>query len=353
MRILIISNMYPSNNCPYYGSFVENIKKELEKKDIEIELAVIKGKSKNKLEKFFKYVKFFLEVITKVRRSDYDLIYVHYILHSLIPLLFVKIKKPLVLHAHGSDVFVNNKIGAIIQKFNSSLIKKSSLIIVPSLYFKEVIKKKFNIKESKIFISPSGGIDTKVFKPMNLEKNNIFTIGYVSRIDKGKGWDIFLRAVKVLKDKNLNFKVIMIGDGEEKSKLIKLIKNLKLEKYVEYLGAKPHKELPFYFNKMDLFVFPTVLKESLGLVGLEAMACGVPIVGSNIGGLPSYIKDGINGKLFEAGNVNELAKNIEYFINLDKINFEIYKKEALKTAKLYEKSIVIEKLYFKLKEFEK
>lgn len=191
-----------------------------------------------------------------------------------------------------------------------------------------------------------------LFKPAkngNGKGHSIFTIGYVSRIDPGKGWDILLDAAHFLKQKNLSFRVMMIGSGEESKMLVSKIQELGLSDTVDYLGAKPHEELPNYFNRMDIFVFPSK-GESLGLVGLEAMACGVPVVGSNIGGLPSYIRSGINGKLFAPGNARELAEKIEYFIITDKEIVKKYTDEALETANRYDSIIVAKKMAEKLRE---
>lgn len=351
MKILLISNMYPSAEYPFYGIFVKNFENQLIAESFEFEKTVIEGRGITKLDKINKYIRFFIDVFKKVKANDYDLIYVHYIGHSLLPLRLVQhsVKKPLVVNAHGSDVFTNSKVGTFIQKLVTPLIKKANLVVVPSDYFKDIVSEKFMIKKENIFVSPSGGIDTKLFKPQEIQKE-IFTIGYVSRIDKGKGWDTLLDAVSLLNAKGFSFRVLMLGGGAEENLLLQKIEDLELENVVKFLGPKPHSELVSYFNQMSVFAFTTTrLAESLGLVGLEAMACGVPVVGSNIGGLPSYIKDGGNGKLFEAGNVEELVKSLEYFMKLDDENIQIYKVNALNTAQRYDSKTVATILADKLK----
>lgn len=352
MKILLISNMYPSTDYPYYGTFVKNFEVQLLNNGFQFEKAVIKGKSHNKKEKITKYFNFFKNVIKLIKKNNYDIIYVHYLAHSLLPLLFVKkfIKKPLILNAHGSDIISESITGNIIKKIVTPIIKSSNLIVVPSHYYKKQVENFFLLDENRVFISPSGGIDIEQFKPMS-NINEIFTIGYVSRIDEGKGWNILLDSLYILKNKNLKFKVIIIGSGTQEKLLLEKINNLKLYKIVEYIGSKPHGELPTYFNKMDLFVFPTIRKaESLGLVGLEAMACGVPVVGSDIGGLPSYIINGRNGKLFETGNIKELVDCVEEFILMNPSKFKNYKREALRTSRLYDSKLVANQLSSRLRE---
>ncbi len=114
-------------------------------------------------------------------------------------------------------------------------------------------------------------------------KDDLFTVGgYVSRIDEGKGWDIYLESLKILKDRfpQKNLKGLMVGDGAQRDDMLARLREYSLEDVVEYVGLKPQGELPRYFSRMDVFVFPTIRSESLGLVGLEAMACGgVPVIG--------------------------------------------------------------------------
>ncbi|WP_456058211.1 glycosyltransferase family 4 protein [Campylobacter hominis] len=353
MKILVISNMYPSHENPYFGIFVKNIVDGLEQYGCNIELSVINKKSKYKIMKIIIYMSFILKTIKKIKSNNYDIIYVHYINHSLLPLFFCKkhISSPIVLNAHGTDVLTKSKIALIIQKIVTPIIKKANLIIVPSSFFKRIVLKKINLNENKIFIFPSGGVDLKIFHP--LKNNHIvdFTFGYISRLEKDKGWDVFLDSISILKKHQYAFKAIIIGDGSEKNKMIKKMIDLKLDDIVYYLGGKPQKDLISYINKMSIFVFPTMLNESLGLVGLEAMACGVPVVGSNIGALPEYIIDGFNGRLFVAGDAEDLSKKLIFFLKLDNCNMSVYKNNASNfVSKEYSSDLVFKSLYKKMLE---
>lgn len=355
MRLLLISNMYPSESHPGYGVFVQNFEKGIIECGGTVHKAVIRGKGKNKIEKIFKYVKFFFDVYKTLLNNHYDVIYVHYMAHSLLPLLLLSkfLKKPLILNAHGEDVLIDSKLGAFIKKLVSPMIEKAQMIVVPSKYFKVIVSETFHVKPQNIFISPSGGIDTTLFKSLETSRNtHVFTIGYISRIDEGKGWDLLLDATKVLVENNIkDFKVLMIGGGTQITLLTEKIDILNLQNYITYFGPKPHDELVYYYNQMDVFAFTTTrLAESLGLVGLEAMACGVPVIGSNIGGLKEYIKTGYNGDLFEPANSNELAEKIKSFMKLDVDKKTILKNNAIETAKKYDSKKINNDLYNKIKE---
>lgn len=352
MKILLISNMYPSASHPFYGIFVQNFENGIIANGGTVYKAVIEGRGKNKLEKVLKYFKFFYDVAKLVFTKEYDLIYVHNIGHSLLPLVPISafLKKPLVINAHGSDVFSASKSGELIQKFVIPVVRKADLVVVPSNYLLDTIIEKFSIDKGKIFISPSGGIDTSLFRPLATVKEDApFTIGFVSRIDEGKGWDTLLLAAKELKNRAvIPFQIIMIGSGAQESDLKTTIEELELHNDVEYLGAVSHDDLPAFFAHFNLFIFPTRLSESLGLVGLEAMACGVPVIGSNIGGLKGYIIGGYNGELFEPNNHLELAKKIEWFMALDQNNKEVFRQNAIVTANEYDALTIGENLYNKL-----
>ena len=122
-KILLISNMYPSKEQPTYGIFVQNFEEVMKKQNFSFTKSVILGRGKNIFSKLAKYLRFFQNTITSIRKNRYDLIYVHYINHSLLPFLFIKnkINKPLVVNAHGSDIIPTSKTGKILQLLIATL----------------------------------------------------------------------------------------------------------------------------------------------------------------------------------------------------------------------------------------
>ena len=315
--MLLISNMYPSVSHPTYGTFIRNFELQMQTEGFVVDKCVISGRGKNIFQKIKKYIIFFKQTIHAIHQEDFDLIYIHYINHSLLPLLvFKKITKPLVLNAHGSDVHPQSTIGRLLQRISTPVIKNADLIVVPSEYFRSIVNNKFSFDAKKIFVSPSGGVDTELFSKKEYCPNEKLTIGYVSRIDKSKGWDIFLTALKLIKEKTgHDFTAIIIGDGPDMEDLKKNVKDYDLSQEVSILGAINHSKLPDYYHKMDMFIFPT-RAESLGLVGLEAMSCGIPILGSNIPALREYIYPNSNGDLFAMNDSTDLFKKINNFISL-------------------------------------
>jgi glycosyltransferase involved in cell wall biosynthesis len=354
MKVLLVSNMYPSSGNPTYGVFVRNFETQMSACGFDVTKIIIEGRGRNVFEKLSKYASFLYRTVTALNKCEYDLVYVHYIGHSLFPFLFAKkhTGRPLVINAHGGDVLTTTQLGNFIQKWVSPIIRKADLVVVPSNYFAEIVSEKFSVSADRIFISPSGGVDGQLFKPeASTCRSGLLTFGYVSRIDEGKGWDILLLAVdRLLKTGIRNFQVLMAGGGAQVEQLQAMLKGLNLGEHVHYIGPVAHQELPHFYHQMDLFVFPTKLPESLGLVGLEALACGLPVVGSAVGALPYYIKSGYNGKLFPPGDSAQLAVCLQEMMAYGSDTMHTYKINAAKSARCYESVLIRQEMKLKLEQ---
>lgn len=346
--------MYPSATDSLFGVFVKNFRNELEKLGVKFSaVSVIKGKKTINLSKSISYLKYYLSVTFNFIFKKHDLIYVHFMSHNspiLAFLLFLFKKKiPLVINVHGDDV--TNSKGKKIDVLNKYVLKKTALVVTPSIYFKEMILENYPfLKPEQIFTSPSGGVDAKRFYPIEKDPNKIPILGMISRIDEGKGWDDFLKALKILKKKNIKFKSIIAGQGRQENEMKVMIKEFDLQDDVEFLGLVNQDQLVHLYNKMDVVVFPTKREaESLGLVGLEAMSCKTPVIGGNIAGLKTYIQNNRNGMLFEPGNVSELIISIEKFLNFSIEEKQTMRNAAFETAKEYESEHVMQMLLDQLK----
>ena len=205
----------------------------------------------------------------------------------------------------------------------------------------------YNIKENKIFVYPSGGVDTNLFKKIDKKEakkqaklsDKYNYIGYVSKLEKNKGYDVFLKAISILKDKKelKNYKFLVVGSGPEEDKFKEKVKELELEDYLEVRNLVSQEDLINIYNSLDVFVFPTYRKsESLGLVGLEAMACEVLVITSNKYGPTSYLIDNKNGLFFEKENSEDLANKILKILSLNHEEEKKMKTKARETAIKYD-----------------
>ena len=184
---------------------------------------------------------------------------------------------------------------------------------------------------------------------LNLPLNKKIILFFGSLVEY-KGPDVLLKAFKIVQNEYSNVDLIFAGRGEMEELLRELSIKLNIENNVHFSGFVDEKLKPLYYKSADIFCLPSVsLVESFGIVNLEAMACGVPIVASRLGGLQDVVEDGKNGLLAEPGNEKSLAKALIYLLenedsakkmgNYGKQRVQDYswEKIAEKIEKIYEK----------------
>lgn len=350
MKVLLLSNMYPSQTHLFYGIFVKNFSESMEAQGATIDKVVIEGRGASRSEKIKKYIMYYASSLKKLASNKYDVIYVHSASHALVPVAILRllIKKPIIINIHGSDVTPHNFTGKLIHTINKNAIANCSLAIIPSHAFEKQISS--HVKLPATFISPSGGVNRSVFFPRPYTKVNprLITIGFVSRIDEDKGWDTFIEALSELKQKkpDLSIKAIIVGTGSQVKDMLRMISDMNLESIFQYIPQLAQPELPTIYHSLDVFVFPTRrLGESLGLVGLEAMSCGVPIIASKIGGIQDYVIDGENGYSCEPGNAQDFFEKISTFLSLSPEQKNHLAKGAIATAEEYDSIACAKNLY--------
>jgi glycosyltransferase involved in cell wall biosynthesis len=124
-----------------------------------------------------------------------------------------------------------------------------------------------------------------------------------------KDFDTLILAFKKLNLEYPDINLSIGGDGPEKEKILKLIKSENLVDKVSYLGLLNQAQSINFYRNIDIFILSSKT-EAFGMVILEAMACGIPVIGSNVNGVNFIIKDNVNGLLFEMGNVDDLVSKI-------------------------------------------
>ncbi|MBC6316941.1 glycosyltransferase family 4 protein [Listeria grandensis] len=341
MKILVIANMFPSKEYPSYGIFVKNHVRLLEEAADKIETITMR-KELNKMKKLWLYLIFYCRIFFTLLFKKYDMVYLHYASHSAFPILgakFLNRKINLIVNLHGSDVFPETSFQERLQKWVARLLKQASHVVVPSDYFKQAVIKRYHLASQNVLISPSGGVNRDLFAPQETAKDtSVFKVGYVGRIDVDKGWDDALRGFSEFKHQsNRPAQLIMIGSGKENPQKEALIEELGLQEDVRCYDLMPQEELVALYNEMDVFVFPSRRKgESLGLVGIEAMACGIPVIGSQIAGIQGYLVEGENGYFTEVGNPYSIAEKLLEFHANSEEEKELLSQNAFDSAIPYD-----------------
>lgn len=138
------------------------------------------------------------------------------------------------------------------------------------------------------------------------EKKIVLFVGNLVRV---KGIYTLIESLKILSGSIPDLLLIIIGQGIERNKLESIVNKYNLTSNVKFIGWLPQKDLPEYYNAADVFVLPS-LTEGHSVALLEAMAVGLPIVASRIGGNIETVREGVNGFLFETGSAEKLAEKL-------------------------------------------
>ncbi|MCL4539926.1 MAG: glycosyltransferase family 4 protein [Bacteroidetes bacterium] len=252
-----------------------------------------------------------------------DLLHVHGHKAALIAVLaraFQKDKVPMVISVHNYPSYHRSNVisriaGSIALRF---IVRKACKVIAVSDAVKRDLIKVDHLQESRI-VTIHNGIDTGVIeKNGDAEADTLrealgimdgdIVIGTAGRLIEGKGHVVLIdAAVKLLRD-HPQVKVVIAGDGPERKCLEDRISTLKLKKSVILPGFMD--DLDPFFRLVDAFVLPS-FSEAFGIVLLEAMNAGRPVVASDAGGIPEIVRDGETGLLFHAGDVDQLAAALE------------------------------------------
>lgn len=169
-----------------------------------------------------------------------------------------------------------------------------------------------NIESWKVvFIPPAINLEDYLFQQKTrTNKSDIFIIGFIGRLVYEKGVDILIRAISQL-DENVN--TVIVGDGKEKEYLKTLAHGLNIQNRITWYNSVSYKEVPKFIQQFDVLVLPSrstnIWKEQFGRVLIEAMAIGVPVIGSSSGDIPNVI--GNCGLIFKENDYDELANSIK------------------------------------------
>lgn len=349
MKIIIVSNLYPSQDKPFKGTFVRNILEGLKNKGVQVSLISLRELGPSRLSKLISYLKFtWLSFISGLKSSEGTVHYVHYTSHSSLGLILASIFKPkgklvVVSNVHGSDILPEGN--GIFSKCKTIISKKvlgiSVLVVSPSDYFKSVLREKYGVSEEKVVVSPSGGVDASIFDVLpDVEKK--YTFGYVGRLEEDKGVFELLEAFRFCQDSSPNLRLLIVGSGSCEAQLKK---TANLMNGVTFLAGMSQSQLVSVYNSMNYLVFPSKASESLGLIPIEAMMCGVPVLSSTIGATGDYIVGDMCKLSFEPGDIKGLNAVLNKAVNLSDTDYLILTQLARKVASDYSSSKVIDELY--------
>jgi glycosyltransferase involved in cell wall biosynthesis len=250
----------------------------------------------------------------------------------------------IVLHYHGSDAFPECHEGNLRRKIKQSICrsanKAANLTITPSRYFKDKLCNKFGLPKQSVLVSPSGGVNFDIFNTTHSKAEAKSTRSYLfaSRMISGKGCVEAAQAIVELSQKDAQSAFTFVGDGPKKEEVRSILEKLVQSGRCTLLPSLDQASLAKEFANNTFFMFPSRREgESLGLVVVEAMACGA---------IPLAIKQGAISEILESEQelmcsaIDELSELIDSTREWDETKLNDLRSKLKFKAEQYQDKIV-------------
>ncbi|MBI4652268.1 phosphoribosylformylglycinamidine synthase subunit PurQ [Candidatus Desantisbacteria bacterium] len=199
----------------------------------------------------------------------------------------------------------------LVKKIEPVSLKKMTHIITAVPLTKKILREIYHIPEEKMDVIYYG-IKENINKKVKRNINDLMAspkLLFVGANYQRKGLPLLLKALALVIKKFPNTTLNVIGENSEKTGMIEMAKQLGVHSCVNFLGFVPNDKTLEYFSMSDIFIMPSLI-EAFGIVFLEAMSSGVPVIGSNTGGISEVIKNGENGFLVDPADHEDLAEKI-------------------------------------------
>jgi glycosyltransferase involved in cell wall biosynthesis len=260
----------------------------------------------------FFLLSFFISAL-KISRGT-QIFHAYWMFAGLVAIAVKKITSiPVVINLFGSDILFL-KI-PVLWPLLCKILNRADAIVCESQHFADQLIAK-GIEKEMVHIC-SWGIDLEKFKPCEkLSKRKSLQIPQelplilaVGNLSERKGHKYLLSALPRILNVFGSVKVIIVGEGDFRGYLEKMITSLDLEQHVELVGFQKEETIPNWLNTADIFILPSLLEGTPNIL-LEAMACRLPVVTTDVGGIGSVIKNGHNGIIIPSRSESKLAEAV-------------------------------------------
>jgi L-malate glycosyltransferase len=258
----------------------------------------------------------YLKAITKIRKiiklTNPDILHSHYA-SSYGFLGCMTNFHPFVLSIWGSDIESFPHKSFIHKTLIKHILNRADKIMATSSYLAEKVNE---ILKSNITIIPFG-VDIEIFKPDDsiVKYHNEIVIGTIKSLEDVYGIDVLIQAFSLVRNNiyGIPLKLLIVGGGSREMEIKKFASSLLNQEEYLFQGYVNHNFIPDYHNIIDIPVYLS-RKESFGVSVIESMACGKPVIATDIGGLREVISDGVDGILVQPGNIVSAADAIEKLV---------------------------------------
>jgi glycosyltransferase involved in cell wall biosynthesis len=252
---------------------------------------------------------------------------------------------PVIVHVHESLDYSNISSSTIEFKKNlwdptiqTWILNNSDVIASVSKKNIKIIRDRLGIREKPIYWIPNA-IDTRAFQPKVCK---VFRgiVGFVGRLVYWKGIESFLSSARIVLQKDSGAKFIIIGGGPLLRRLKEIYRN---ERRIRFIGYIPPQLISHALDSIDILVSPSYL-ENVPTILLQAMAKGIPVIASKVGGIPEIVKENLNGFLINPKKVEEIADKILFLLNNPKEARRMGENGRIVVQNNYDIDIVIKKV---------
>jgi L-malate glycosyltransferase len=293
-------------------------------------------------------------MVNVIVNQKLDLLHLHYAIPHASAAYFARqiLKKtgqdiPFITTLHGTDITLVGRDPTYAPVVTFSINESDAITAVSNSLREETlqsfkIEKEIHVIPNFVDIKRFYQADKDHFKQM-LAPDGERILVHVSNFRGVKRVPDVIRIFEAVR-KEIPAKLLMIGDGPERQNAEDLARSLGIYNDIRFLGKQ--EQISEILSIADLFLLPSQT-ESFGLSALEAMACSVPVISSNAGGLPEINTDGVTGYLSNVGDIESMSKHAIYILS-DEERLRHFKKEAIAQARKFEKQHIIplyEKLY--------
>jgi glycosyltransferase involved in cell wall biosynthesis len=356
-KILVISNMYPTETHKTFGVFVKNQVEALRAAGNEVDVIGIKNPLTGKKNVISKYLRWILETKMNIltRGRKYDVIHAHYVFPSgLLALLYKKLLgKPFIVTAHGGDIDRMAKKSQKIRQFTETILKEASHVVTVGEALYEEISNDYKVDANKLSII-NMGVNRDVFRPYSKKEirhelqisEGVEPVLFVGNIIREKGLTELVEAFKLVKSKRPQAELYLIGASRNSAYREEL--HQLMGDGVHFIEPLPQADLAKWMSAAEVFVLPSHL-EGFGLVAVEAMSCHTPVIGADVGGLHYLLEDG-SGLLVPAKQASPLAEAIVEVLGNTELKKQLIQKGEQKASENDEKKMIskLETIYNQL-----
>jgi glycosyltransferase involved in cell wall biosynthesis len=247
-----------------------------------------------------------------------------------------------VVNAHApvpglADVAAFTSPVPVVLTYHAGSLVKGDSVVDPLLraYERRVLPRVFARCRELVAVSPISlahetgrahlippGVDTDLFTPTGSDSSTqprerrVLYVGRVERTSRWKGLHVLVDSLARLREQVPDVRLEIVGDGDDVEPLQKRAADLGVGDLIDWRGRVDHDALPAYYRRAGVTVLPSLTEsESFGMALAEALACGCPVVGSGVGGIPYVVRDGEDGRLVPPGDPDALADALAGVLN--------------------------------------